>query len=310
MLAWHLGARYLRRRRTAWLALAAVTLSVAIPVIVVGVMQGFVEITSAQVRGSECDISIFAGGELSELPLDQQFMDEVAAIDGVLAIAPYSRRDSVITPQLGYGDESRFNAGCQAEGVRWAEELATKRITHDILHPRPSVDLNAPPLAIEERGTGFLTPTWRAHLAVTGLDIAQAMGTGFIAPPRKRPRPGAILGRELIYSYGDTLFRMGRPISFTIPDGYGGKVGSVNAEVSDTIGTGVHEFDRTRVLLPFEYGRHLAGMRRRDTVSGYRVAVTESADVESVHARLSELYPRLDIRSWKDLSSRNILKTF
>ena len=55
MLAWHLGLRYLRTRRTAWLALAAITLTVAVPVVVLGVMQGFIDITRLQVRANESD---------------------------------------------------------------------------------------------------------------------------------------------------------------------------------------------------------------------------------------------------------------
>ena len=71
MLAWHLGMRYLRKRRTAWLALAAITLTVAVPVLVLGIMQGFVDITRKQVRANEADLTIepsFASTGLSDGP--------------------------------------------------------------------------------------------------------------------------------------------------------------------------------------------------------------------------------------------------
>ena len=46
----YLGLRYLRRRRAAWLALAAVTLTVAVPIAVMGVMQGWIDIMQRQLR--------------------------------------------------------------------------------------------------------------------------------------------------------------------------------------------------------------------------------------------------------------------
>ena len=61
MLAWHLGWRYLCRRRAAWLAFAAITLTVAIPILVLSVVQGFVEVTARQARANESDVTVSAG---------------------------------------------------------------------------------------------------------------------------------------------------------------------------------------------------------------------------------------------------------
>ena len=283
MLAWHLGMRYLRKRRTAWLALAAITLTVAVPVLVLGIMQGFVDITRKQVRANESDLTIepsFANGGLVD---STEMRHDLLAVPGVALLAPFVSTYSILTP-TGSGGDSRQNLPCLVDAIDWQADSAMGRISPSVLHPAPVMDLHAPALRPDQRGTGFLTPTWRDHLVLTGLDLmAGAVGCPAPLPPRLRPHPGLVVGRELAYSY---WLRPGQQVQLVVPNGTGGTTGRVLAEISDTIGTGVYEVDRYAGILPLPLGQRLADMQARGTrpsrLSGYRVSVVPDASLTGV----------------------------
>jgi ABC-type lipoprotein release transport system permease subunit len=300
MLAWHLGLRYLRRRRTAWLALAAITLTVAVPVAVLGVMQGFIDVTRTQVRANESDLTIEAGWKQGPLEQDPDDLATASATPGVQEVSPFVSTYAILTPRDAAAD-LRLNLPCLVDAFDWARDERMGRLPDGVLHPRPVTDLKAKPLAPDERGTGLLTPAWRDHLALTGLELVGGLGLGPLPlPPRLRPLPGVVIGRELAYSYG---VYPGQTVRLTVPNASGGTTGQVTAVISDTIGTGIYEIDKQVGLLPLPLGQRLVDFHARGqrpaAISGYRISVAPSADVEAVRRSLQEATGQR-VQSWME----------
>jgi ABC-type lipoprotein release transport system permease subunit len=309
MLAWHLGLRYLRRRRTAWLALAAITLTVAVPVVVLGVMQGFIDVTRLQVRANESDLTIESQWQSGPLAQDAEDLAAVSGTAGVASVAPFVSTYAILTPRDS-GADLRLNLPCLVDAIDWQRDEAMGRLTPQVLHPRPVTDLHAKPLSPDERGTGLLTPAWRDHLALTGMELVSGLGLGPLPlPPRLRPHAGMVIGRELAYGNG---LRPGQTIRLTVPNGSGGTTGQVTAVISDTIGTGIYEVDRSVGMLPLPLGQRLADLHARGQrpagISGWRVQLTESADPSVVRKALM-LATGQRVTTWMERRG-NLVKSF
>ena len=310
MLAWHLGLRYLRRRRTAWLALAAITLTVAVPVVVLGVMQGFIDITRLQMRANESDLIIESPWQSGPLEQDPADLATISGTSGVAHVAPFVSTYAILTPRDNNSD-LRLNLPCLVEAVDWARDEAIGRLSPHVLHPRPVTDLHAPPLEPHERGSGMLTPAWRDHLSLTGMELVSGLGLGPLPlPPRLRPHPGVVIGRELAYSKG---LRPGMTVRFTVPNGSGGTTSPVTAQISDTLGTGIYTVDSMVGLLPLPLGQRLADLHARGqrpaALSGYRVQVTPTADTAVVRRALMAATGQ-QVMTWMERSNSNLIKSF
>lgn len=303
MLAVHLGSRWLRRRRAAWLALAAITLTVAVPVIVVGVMQGWLDITARQVRAAESDVIINAPG----ITGSDRLRDRIAGIAGVRTVAPFVQSFAVMS-RTGRSDDLRANLGCQVEGIAWDADWALGRLSPSAIHPQPVTDLSSPPLPPDERGTGFITPAWRSATVLAGLHLATAFGgLPSALPPAPRPRPGIVCGRELLYGQA---MHPGETVQLAVPNGAGGTVGRITAEISDTVGIGVLEVDKLLVLAPLPLGQRLVGLQPRDgrpaRLSGWRVAAAAGQDAQALAGRIQS-ETALRTVTWQELRG-NLVK--
>ena len=270
MLAWHLGWRYLCKRRAAWLAFFAITLTVAVPVVVIGVIQGFLDVTTRQARANESDLTATSPWFGDGIPDTAQGRTTITSVPGVALISPFVSQYGLLVPRLAR-NESDQGVPALIEGVDWAADTAIGRLSPGMLHPPPVENLSAPALLPTERGTGFLTPTWRANLALCGFDFAAALGVGPLPiAPRQRPPIGVVTGREVLYSSG---IRVGMPVQ--VAAGTGTKI---SGEISDTIGTGILEIDRFAVLIPLGHGQVLAGYHgkggKAKQVGGWRIQAT------------------------------------
>ena len=312
MLSLYLGWRYLRKRRAAWLAFAAVLLSVAVPILVLGVMQGIVDATRTQVRAAESDLTVLPrGGSLGwpeEAPLPAQLSKHAE----VKHVSPFISGVAFINSRgSGSRADARNNYFTLVDGIDWSADWTAGRVDASKLHQRPVTDLNAPELAVEERGSGFLTDDWRHYLLVAGMNLSADLGGApLIIPPSKRPMPGVILGRELVYGEGGmhpwSPLKPGRRVSFAIPDGKGGTVGRVQAEISDTLATGALEIDRFMTLMPMPLAQRLSAMdgkhpdsRGKAEISGYRLVLESGANPEEIREDLEAKY-FLYGQTWKE----------
>jgi ABC-type lipoprotein release transport system permease subunit len=295
MLAWYLGWRYLRTRRTAWLAVAAITLTVAVPVVVIGVVQGFLDVTERQARANESDltaISPWFGGGLADTP---QFRETLKNLPAVAGSAPFVSNFGLLVPRVTHNASDQAFP-CQIDGIDWGADSALGRLQQGMLHPAPVENLSSPPVAPEERGTGFLTPEWRAHLALSGLDLATAFGVGPLAPaPRAKPPVGVVVGREVLYSSG---MNIGMPV--TVVSATGSKI---TAEISDTIGTGILEIDRLALLMPLGHAQLLAGYQGRNgqprQVGGWRIRTPPGSNLAAQASAVQEA-TGLRVQTWMD----------
>lgn len=326
VLAGHLAWRYLRKRRIAWLALVTAMLSVAIPVMVIGVIQGFVDISEQQIHGAESDIVVKVRNAYA-LPYSDSHRQILQSHPEIKDAAPYAQSYAVLTPVFSaherrmYGlterDDARLNIGCQIEGVDWQREQDIQRLEHSLLHKRPGLDLSADDLAVDERGSGFLTPSWRAYLAMQSLNLLQNTGVNATPLNLEQTPIGIILGHELMYTHGTNVYWPGRQLKLTIPNSRGGLTGRIVAEISDTIGTGYLEFDRTMAVLPLPNAQVLADMDGEPReITGYRVQLQPQASPDAVKASLEDdpTYQLWDwsysVRTWDELGSVNMVKTF
>ncbi len=283
MLAWHLGVRYLQRRRTAWLALAAITLTVAVPVLVLGVTQGFLDVTRRQARANESDLTVSAGWYGAGVPDSPALRSAISSHTNVAAVAPFVSFYALLTPRRG---ERAAGLPVLVDGVDWALDERLGRISPGLLHPPPVEDLSTPPIVPEHRGTGFLTPAWRAHLAFAGMEMMSGLGVAgaLPPPPRLKPRPGIVTGRELLYGNG---LNVGDVVELASSVGM-----KATAEISDTLGTGILEVDRFAAMAPLPLAQQLADFRASANetaqVGGYRVRTTSGRDLNATAASLSE----------------------
>lgn len=312
MLAWYLALRYLTRRRTAWLAVAAVAITVAVPVVVLGVMQGWVDIMRAQVRAAEADLTVVPRGQPFTLPAAGRLGPELAAREGIRGAAPFIRSLAIATPaETGDRLDARYAEPFQVDGIDWQADTANGRLDADLLHQRPVTDLSAAPLSPTERGTGFITRSWREELAWAGLDL---VGIGPLPlPPRSPPRGGIVLGRELLYA--NWQLGLGTAVSIVLPNGTGGTVGRIQAEISDTMTTGVIEIDQYGGLLPLAQAQRLTNKagdhpaaRGQPEIDGYRLMLEDPGAAESMADAIAA-DTGLRVETWRDRRG-NTVKNF
>ena len=292
MLAWHLASRYLRRRRMAWLAIGAVTLTVAVSVAVLGIMDGWVDMTERQVRAAESDITL---KDLSDgMPVGFGIDEHLETITGVAATAPYITTPAAMITESGKRRDGRRMVPVNVEGLDWKADRQIGRLRDEWLHARPGLNLSAPPLEPEERGTGFVTQQCRAWMALAGADLAGA----FVGAPLPtlpaysyRPfRPGFIAGRELLYEQ-QWYTEVGEQVSLSLPNGKGGTLGKARGEISDTIGTGIIEIDRYAMLVPLNHAQELTALDQKNDqparIDGYRIRINDGADAATVRSRIA-----------------------
>ncbi|HYE05542.1 MAG TPA: FtsX-like permease family protein [Planctomycetota bacterium] len=295
MLAWYIGLRYLRRRRAAWLALAAITLTVAASVVVMGISQGFVDVMERQVRAMESDLTAEPSPGRYAVDDTSERRRQIAEVPGVVAVGPFIQTWALMTPRSGVGDklaDSRYTVMAQVDAVDWAADTRLGRVDPRMLHAANEMDLNAPPMLPERRGTGFLTPDWRDHTVLIGLSVIAGAGA-LPPPPRSSPIPGVVVGREIPYSQGITVGTQVRLETTT---------GKVRAEVSDTLASGVYEIDRMAVFMPLPLGQRLADMHATDErpaqVGGYRARLADGVDARAAAAAVEER-SYLWVRTWR-----------
>lgn len=304
MLAHYLALRYLRRRRAAWLAVGTAAFSVLVPVVVMGVMQGWLEVSTINVKAAKADLTVdFPWG----LPDRPETLEALAAVPGVAAVAPYIATEAVLIlrNQDPYGGWHEKTLGCKVEGVDWERERALGRFDARGLHQPPGFDLRSPPLPPDQRGSGFLSPPAREHLVRAGAELLGPLGGGLLPPPpRTRAwKAGMVIGREFGFYHGLRIGEGGR--LFRLYEN--GRKRDLAVTIADSLGTGDYELDRYTVFLSLDAARHLTGQDGRQgggpELDGYRVRLDGSRPAEEVTAELQGLFDqRASVRSWTELS--------
>ncbi len=297
MLSWHLALRYLRTRRAAWLALIAITFTVGLSILFVGLSQGWLEMVERNFRANEADLTLRAGDDAADTP---QVRAKVAALPGVAAVAPFVSTYGIIGRRKEFGEHA--NLPCLVDGLDWSADAAMGRISALRLHPQPVTAIDCPDVPPDRRGSGFLTRAWRHHLVLSGLDLVGPFGLAPIPlPPRERPIPGVVPGREVLYGSG---MRLGEQVSITVPSGK-----RIKVEISDTMSTGVVQTDQLAVLVPLPQAQRLSDLHAKPTeparVTGWRASVVPGAAPQAVADRINAGPSRYEARTWRQARGIN-----
>ena len=275
-----LTLRYLRKRRIAYFAVAAVTLCVAMVLIVMSIMGGWLDQVKVRARGLLGDV-IVDNAAYSGFPLYQEFIDEISAWPEIVQATP------VIYTWGLYGfEDSRRNGTVRVVGIRLSEVYDVNAFKAGLFYERhypgttslaaqqqpligvdfdgtwtpiPGEDLMVPPYALPEP---YQTALEQARAAgppeddSTETDLNEVLAQAGLPPipgvygmpidPQTpgmvgNELPGIILGRDLIARReSDGLYT--RPT--TLPRGWKVILTVVPISGSNTISTPIKQFFR------------------------------------------------------------------
>ena len=174
-----LTLRYLRRRRIAYFAIAAVTLCVMMVLVVMSIMGGWLDEVKQRSRGLLGDV-IIDNGSYSGFPLYQEFIDEISAWPDVVAAAPI-----IYTYGLYKFEDFTINGMVRIVGLRLEDVYEVNAFKSSLFYekhypgtttlapqrqPFLSIDYDAPPIQVIEDGQScayrrpILPPEYQAAL--------------------------------------------------------------------------------------------------------------------------------------------------
>ncbi len=247
-----LTLRYLRKRRIAYFAIAAVTLCVAMVLIVMSIMGGWLEQVKLRARGLLGDV-IVDNAAYPGFPLYQEFIDEISGWPEIVKATPviytYGLYDFPGTSRIGM---------VRVVGIRLEEVYEVNAFKESLFYekfypgtttlapqqqPIIGVDLDAPVIVVPEEDRAYVRPLLptayqtaleesraagavdddsadtylNSLLARLGLPAIPGVYEGPLGPeqpPRMEGNelPGIILGRDII-AYRESDGRYTRPES-------------------------------------------------------------------------------------------------
>jgi lipoprotein-releasing system permease protein len=179
-----LTVRYLRKRRIAYFAIAAVTLCVAMVLIVMSIMGGWLDEVKQRARGLLGDI-IVDNAAYSGFPLYQEFIDEISVWPEIAKATPV-----IYTYGLYEFQGTTRNGMVRAVGIRLQDVYEVNAFKKSLFYekhypgtttlapqqqPIIGIDLEAPPIAVPEEDRLFLRPRLPEAYQLA-LDRARAEG--------------------------------------------------------------------------------------------------------------------------------------
>jgi len=139
----HLILKYLRKRRIAWWALAAVTLCTTMVLVVISVMSGWMQMFRTAYHGLEGDITI-SRVSVSGFPHYQEMLEKVRGLDGVRdggAAMPVIKTYGLINV---WGE---LQDGVQVEGVNLPLAQHIGNLVQGLQNQKPYLESRLPTLA-------------------------------------------------------------------------------------------------------------------------------------------------------------------
>ena len=294
-----LANRYLTSRIIPWIAVAAVALCVALVVIVVSVMSGFLDMLRTSGKTMMGDVVIRY--PISGIPYYQELIDDLEALPEVAAATPTIDTFGLIEMPYGTGDGNNlvetvqvwgiepesFNQVSEYEDILWwrapAEEAA-KSLPLDDLRLDPDRDRTEAAMLMKDTETGEPGIVLGMHISV--FNERRADGTyGFQG--------------------GNTNYWMpGKQVELTLVPIKGGRL-SIEPEsrafsIVNEFQSGVFEIDNNRVLISLEDAQEMLRLGagtlydqngRLDPETGMPLVIGESpARAIAIYVRASEQY--------------------
>ena len=294
-----LANRYLTSRIIPWIAVAAVALCVALVVIVVSVMSGFLDMLRTSGRTMMGDVVIRY--PISGIPHYQELIDDLEALPEVAAATPTIDTFGLIEMPYGTGDGNNlvetvqvwgiepesFNQVSEYEDILWwkaPDEEAAKSLPLDDLRLDPDRDRTEAAMLMKDTETGEPGIVLGMHISV--FNERRADGTyGFQG--------------------GNTNYWMpGKQVELTLVPIKGGRL-SIEPEsrafsIVNEFQSGVFEIDNNRVLISLEDAQEMLRLGagtlydqngRLDPETGMPLVIGESpARAIAIYVRASEQY--------------------
>ncbi len=226
-----LASRLLQRKRIAFFSVMAVTLCVAMMIIVISVMGGFVDSIRDRADGLLGDLVL--DGSIQGFPFYAEFIDEVKKLRDEKSGEPIVEEATPLIHSYGILQfpSTKFTKAVQIWGVRLNEYVRVNDFGEDLYYNKRFGDTSLSREAGQQRwrrdadGRAVLPAELEAHyrnkyLASLGeeeraeelrkypQDSSRYMGPGVFAPDyvsdpedasANKPYPGLILGRDLIF---------------------------------------------------------------------------------------------------------------
>ena len=161
-----LTLRYLRKRRIAYFAIAAVTLCVMMVLVVMSIMGGWLDQVKVRARGLLGDV-IIDNGSYAGFPLYQEFIDEIQKWPEIKKATPV-----IYTAGLYSIQNTTINKEVRVVGIRLHDVYEVNAFKASLFYekfypgtttfepqrePVLGFDLNAAPISIREGNQGFQT---------------------------------------------------------------------------------------------------------------------------------------------------------
>src|SRR4051794_1622869 len=113
----HLILKYLRRRRIAWVSLAAVMLCTAMVIVVISIMGGWLRMYETSARGMTGDIVMKAPG-LSGFAYYEEMIAQIEKLPYVEAAVPQIDTNGLVSIGFAGEDVARKTEGVQVFGIK------------------------------------------------------------------------------------------------------------------------------------------------------------------------------------------------
>jgi len=305
---------------TALVAMWGISASSCNLITTLSVMGGFGEDLKKKILGTKSHIIIDRpGGEVLD---DQEIVERVARVEGVVGVAPYVQGEVMVRSAVNIaGAVLRGIDPASTRKVTNLDEtmkegsldylLAPERILGDLdssrrYKPPPAGRDGAPGKAggaDEERDRGRKRPlTEILDEAVKEIESGKAPLAVDAGPPTL---PGVVVGREMVKNL--SLY-MGDEVKIIAPLGELGPTGpmpkSRTFRVAGIFFSGMYEYDAKNIYVTLESGRRFLGIE--EGVTGVEVKVVDPDRVEATAERIARtvagIDPGLRVRHWKELN--------
>ena len=298
MYVWFLALRYLVARPVSYLGIVAIGLGVGALIVVISVMNGFLEETRELVRGTTADIVIFPiqDGTTRVVPKDDM-MAVVTAQDGVAGATARLVRPAVYKLHSSDKDRGRMrlpdinisnseNAGYSQVlmlGVDPDREMAVSGFTEYLR------DVRSPDLKVDDARFPF-----KIHAGLVAGDL------------RNAGLPRILVGEDLMLAMGlrkgEALDIVTLPDEISLDSSQGAKFASDTFIIAGSFRTGHYDFDTGHMFVMTQAFLDWSGTSM--DVSEVYVAAAEGTDLnglrDRIDAALDEERMYAEVKTWRD----------
>ncbi|MCZ6795600.1 MAG: ABC transporter permease [Planctomycetota bacterium] len=328
-----LSVRYFRSRFLAVAALLAITFAVAMLVIVLAIMEGYLNQVQENIRGMESHLQVIAFRRQFGVRDDDELEELIRLVDNVQATAPFAERGGVYQSVLSFGL-------CTIKGIDPARQIEVGSFGRFVLRPQELQEILDDHVAIargrdpdkEPAPPDVPAATRAVHELINRPERQDLSGQEVAHLFSREWRSEVLRGRDpqLLELYGDDIppaclvgiqllldrqMYLGQIVTVITISPKDDRPASKELLVSGAIKTGDFDADSGSVYAELGLVKNFLGLCDVDQglchYQGIRVALRDESLLEESQAHLQEAirarYPELMVTTWKD-QRRNLLR--